>query len=45
MEDKKMANIYKGTLGPVSYTHLQVIKNNMSMIFPMCISLIAGYMI
>lgn len=34
-----------GSVWDFSYLIEQVIKNNMSMIFPMCISLIAGYMI
>ena len=38
-----MAN--DGSVWDFSYLIEQVIKNNMSMIFPMCISLIAGYMI
>jgi ABC-type transport system involved in multi-copper enzyme maturation permease subunit len=38
-----MAN--DGSVWDFAYLTEQVIKNNMSMIFPMCISLIAGYMI
>ena len=38
-----MAN--DGSVWDFTYLTEQVIKNNMSMIFPMCISLIAGYMI
>jgi ABC-type transport system involved in multi-copper enzyme maturation permease subunit len=38
-----MAN--DGSVWNFAYLTEQVIKNNMSMIFPMCISLIAGYMI
>lgn len=38
-----MAN--DGSVWNFSYLTEQVIKNNMSMIFPMCISLIAGYII
>ena len=38
-----MAN--DGSVWDFEYLTEQVIKNNMSMIFPMCISLIAGYMI
>lgn len=34
-----------GSVWDFAYLTEQVIKNNMSMIFPMCISLIAGYMI
>lgn len=37
-----MAN--DGSVWDFAYLTEQVIKNNMSMIFPMCISLIAGYM-
>ena len=38
-----MAN--DGSVWDFTYLTEQVVKNNMSMIFPMCISLIAGYMI
>lgn len=38
-----MAN--DGSVWDFAYLTEQVMKNNMSMIFPMCISLIAGYMI
>lgn len=38
-----MAN--DGSVWDFTYLTEQVIKNNMSMIFPMCISLTAGYMI
>lgn len=42
-EFTSMAN--DGSVWDFAYLTEQVIKNNMSMIFPMCISLIAGYMI
>ena len=38
-----MAN--DGSVWDFAYLTEQVIKNNMSLIFPMCISLIAGYII
>ena len=38
-----MAN--DGSVWDFAYLTEQVIKNNMSMIFPMCITLIAGYII
>ena len=34
-----------GSVWTFSYLAEQVIKNNMSMIFPMCITLIAGYLV
>ena len=43
LESKRI--LTNGSVWDFAYLTEQVIKNNMSMIFPMCISLIAGYMI